>query len=826
MAQKEYGHFDDANREYVITNPKTPFPWINYLGNEDFFGLISNTGGGYDFYKDAKFRRITRYRYNSVPMDSVGRYFYIVESQESRVKSIWSPGWKPCKTELDSYECRHGLNYTRITGVKNKVRASVLYFVPLGVKAEIQRLTLTNESSETKKLKLFSYTEWCLWNAATDGENFQRNLSTGEVEIERVTGDGLPVTGFTAIYHKTEYKERRNHYAYYSVNCPVNGYDTDRESFVGLYNDLNEPQAVLAGHSADSLAHGWSPIASHFIEVELAPGESRDFIFVLGYEENEDNEKFDMTSRRADDMTTLLTSLGERDHHIINKVRAHEVINRFATVEAVEAAFAELNALWDELLSKYHVESSDERLNRMVNIWNQYQCMITFCMSRSASFFESGVGRGMGFRDSNQDLVGFVHQIPSRARQRIIDIASTQFPDGGCYHQYQPLTKRGNNDIGGGFNDDPMWLIFGTTAYIRETGDFSILDEMVPWDNEPGSEVSLMEHLRISFNHVVNNLGPHGLPLIGRADWNDCLNLNCFSNDPNESFQTTGNQTEGSKAESLMIAGLFVYCGRQFVEAKGIEEEIEKMCKAVEQFGWDGEWYLRAYDFYGNKVGSHENEEGKIFIESQGWCGMARIGAELGMPEKALDSAAKLLDSEHGMVLNYPAYTTYHIELGEQSTYPAGYKENGGIFCHNNPWVIIAQTEAGRGNEAWNLYRKISPAWIADQDLHKVEPYVYCQMVAGKEAAKPGEGKNSWLTGTAAWNWLTVSQHILGIRPTYEGLMVNPCIPADMKEFKVTRKWRDAEYVITVKNPNGKQHADQPTVLPYEPGKHEYEIEL
>ncbi len=835
MQHKNYGFFDDAHREYVITDPRTPFPWINYLGNEDFFGLISNTGGGYNFYKDAKFRRITRYRYNSVPMDSVGRYFYIVEPSaiSHQPSVIWNPGWKPCKTPLDKYECRHGLNYTRITGEKNKVRASVLHFVPLGVKAEIQKLTLTNLSNDIKQLKLFSYAEWCLWNAATDGENFQRNLSTGEVEIER-SAISHQHSAFTAIYHKTEYKERRNHYAYYSVNCAADGYDTDRETFVGLYNDLSEPSAVSRQHSEDSLAHGWSPIASHYIEVELKPGESRDYIFVLGYEENDPEQKF-----LSDANDGLITSLGEKDHHIINKVRAHEVIRRFATVEAVDQAFAELNALWDELLSKYRVESADERLNRMVNIWNQYQCMVTFCMSRSASFFESGVGRGMGFRDSNQDLVGFVHQIPSRARQRILDIAATQFPDGGCYNQYQPLTKRVNNDIGGGFYDDPMWIIFGTTAYIRETGDYTILDEMVPWDNEPGTEVSLMEHLRISFNHVVNNLGPHGLPLIGRADWNDCLNMNCFSWDPNESFQTTGNQTEGSKAESLMIAGLFVYCGRQFAELckhsavsiqpseiQRVEVEIEKMCQAVEQYGWDGEWYLRAYDYYGNKVGSHENEEGQIFIESQGWCGMARIGADKGMPEKALDSAARLLDSEHGMVLNYPAYTTYHVELGEQSTYPAGYKENGGIFCHNNPWVIIAQTEAGRGNDAWTLYKKIAPAWIEDQDLHKVEPYVYCQMVAGKEAAKPGEGKNSWLTGTAAWNWLVVSQHILGIQPTYEGLRVNPCIPSDMKEYKVTRKWRDAEYVVTVKNPNGKQRLAEPVVLPYEPGRHEVTIEL
>lgn len=813
----QYGHFDDAHREYVITNPKTPFPWINYLGNEDFFGLISNTAGGYDFYKDAKFRRITRYRYNSVPMDNGGRYFYIKDGDV-----VWNPGWKPCKTALDQYECRHGLNYTRITGEKNGLRVSVLHFVPLGVKAEIQRMTISNVSKETKQLKVFSYTEWCLWNAATDGENFQRNLSTGEVEVEQNDQ-------FTALYHKTEYKERRDHYAYYAVNCAVAGYDTDRETFVGLYNDLSEPEAVLSGSCRNSIAHGWSPIASHEIEVELAPNESKDLIFLLGYEENAQEEKFGTWNGE-------LTSLGERDHHVINKVRAHEVIERFATVEAVEEAFAELCGLWDELLSKYQVESSDERLNRMVNIWNQYQCMVTFCMSRSASFFESGIGRGMGFRDSNQDLVGFVHQIPARARQRIIDIASTQFSDGGCYHQYQPLTKRGNNDIGGGFNDDPMWLIFGTTAYIRETGDYSILDEMVPWDNEVGNEVSMMEHLRVSFDHVVNNLGPHGLPLIGRADWNDCLNLNCFSMDPNESFQTTGNRTEGSKAESLMIAGLFVYCGREYVElcrTLGMAEEvtralahIEAMCQAVEAHGWDGEWYLRAYDYDGNKIGSAENEEGKIFIESQGWCAMARIGEDKEMPEKALDSASKWLDSEHGMVLNYPAYTRYHLEMGEQSTYPAGYKENGGIFCHNNPWVMIAQTKAGRGNDAWELYRKIAPAWIEDHDLHKVEPYVYCQMVAGKEAAKPGEGKNSWLTGTAAWNWLTISQHILGIRPTYEGLVVAPCIPSDLKEYTVKRKWRDAEYVITVKNPHGKEHAEKPMLLVYAPGKHEYTIEL
>ncbi len=775
----KYGHFDDEAREYVIDNPRTPWPWINYLGNKDFFSLISNTAGGYSFYKDAKFRRLTRYRYNGVPMDAGGRYFYIKDGD-----TVWNPGWKPTKTALDSYECRHGMNYTRIKGEKNGLRAELLFFVPLDTHAEIAKLTLTNTTDKPKTFKLFSFIEWCLWNAATDMENFQRNFSTGEVEIEGST-----------IYHKTEYKERRNHYAFYHVNAPIDGFDTDRESFLGLYNGFDEPQVVTEGKPRNSEAHGWSPIASHYMEITLQPGESRDLVFMLGYVENEQDKKWESKG-------------------VINKEKAHDMIARFDTAEKVDRAFDELRAYWDNLLERFTLNSGDERLDRMVNIWNQYQCMITFCFSRSASFFESGIGRGMGFRDSNQDLVGFVHQIPERARERIIDIASTQFPDGGCYHQYQPLTKRGNNDIGGGFNDDPMWLIFGTIAYIKETGDMSILDEPVPFDNVKGSEVSLMEHLKVSFDHVVNNLGPHGLPLIGRADWNDCLNLNCFSMDPNESFQTTENKTEGSKAESLMIAGQFVIYGEEYVklcrklgldaEADRAQKHVDDMVEAVKKHGWDGEWFLRAYDFYGNKVGSHENKEGKIFIESQGWCTMAGIGLESGLVEKSLDSVKKYLDCEHGIVLNNPAFTEYVMEYGEISTYPAGYKENAGIFAHNNPWVIIGETVLGRGDEAWEYYRKICPAYLEEKsDLHKVEPYVYCQMTAGKDAYKPGEAKNSWLTGTAAWNWYAITQFILGIKPDYDGLVIDPCVPKGWKHYEIRRKFRDAEYDIVIDNPDG-----------------------
>ncbi len=769
-----YGHFDDANREYVITDPATPWPWINYLGTEDFFSLISNTAGGYSFYKDAKFRRITRYRYNNVPMDSGGRYFYIKDGD-----TIWSPGWKPTKTPLDHYECRHGMNYTRIRGEKDGIAAELLCFVPLHTWAEVQKLTLINTGQAPKAIKLFSFAEWCLWNAATDMENFQRNFSTGEVEIDGST-----------LYHKTEYKERRNHYAFYGVNTPINGFDTDRESFMGLYNGFHEPQAVINGAPRNSVAHGWSPIASHYIEIELAPGESKDLVFVLGYVENADDEKWESKG-------------------VINKTKARATLAQFDTAEKVDAALAELKAYWDQLLGVYTLQSGDEKLDRMVNTWNQYQCMITFCFSRSASFFESGIGRGMGFRDSNQDLIGFVHQVPERARQRIIDIASTQFPDGGCYHQYQPLTKRGNNDIGGGFNDDPMWLILGTISYIKESGDFGILDEMVPFDNDESLAKSLFDHLTISLDHVINNLGPHGLPLIGRADWNDCLNLNCFSHDPNESFQTTENKTEGTKAESLMIAGLFVLYGRDYIklcevlgkteEAQRAQQHVDAMVEAVKTHGWDGDWFLRAYDFYGKKVGSKENEEGQIFIESQGFCTMAEIGAEEGLCKKALDSVKQRLDCDYGIVLNNPAFTRYVVEYGEISTYPAGYKENAGIFCHNNPWIMIGEAIAGRGDQAWEYYRKICPAYLEDiQDLHKVEPYVYAQMIAGKDAFRPGEAKNSWLTGTAAWNYYAITHYILGIRPDYHGLIVDPVIPTDWSGFKVTRQFRGATYHITV----------------------------
>jgi len=780
-----YGHFDDDAREYVITTPHTPYPWINYLGSEQFFSLVSHQAGGYSFYRDAKMRRLTRYRYNNIPADAGGRYLYVNDGGD-----VWTPSWLPVKADLDHFEAAHGLGYTRITGQRRGLSVETLLFVPLGETAEIQRVTVTNTSDATKAVKLFSFVEFCLWNAQDDQTNYQRNLSIGEVEVEQDSPFG------SAIFHTTEYRERRDHYAVFGVNTAASGFDTDRDTFVGAYNGLGEAAVPRSGASRNSVASGWYPIGSHQVDVSLAPGESRTLTYVLGYVENED--------KWADDA-----------HQVVNKEKAHALLGRFATTEQTDAAFQALKDHWRRLLSTYSVRSTDEKLDRMVNVWNQYQCMVTFNMSRSASFFETGIGRGMGFRDSNQDLLGFVHLIPERARERIIDIASTQFADGSAYHQYQPLTKRGNNDIGSGFNDDPLWLIAGVAAYIKETGDVAILDEPVPFDNEPGSEVPLFEHLVRSFQFTVDNRGPHGLPLIGRADWNDCLNLNCFSEDPNESFQTTGNRT-GRTAESVFIAGMFVHIGPEYAkicEYKGQPEEatraraeVAKMERAVLEHGWDGEWFLRAYDFFGNKVGSKDCPEGdsKILIEPQGYCVMAGIGVATGEAKKALDAVKERLDTPYGIVLNNPPYREYHVELGEISSYPPGYKENAGIFCHNNPWVMIAETVIGRGERAFEYYKKIAPAYLEDiSEIHRTEPYVYSQMIAGKDAPRQGEAKNSWLTGTGSWNFVAISQHLLGIRPEWDGLCVKPCIGKEVPEFTVTRKCRGATYRIHVKSSGG-----------------------
>jgi len=774
-----YGYFDDNAREYVIQRPDTPLPWINYLGEEDYFAMLSNTGGGYSFYRDARLRRLIRYRYNNVPADSGGRALYLRLSDGD----FWSPAWQPVRKSLSAYECRVGLGYTRITSTYRGIQCEATYFVPLDQTLEVWRVKLTNQTDPSTNLSVFSLIEFCLWDAWDDQTNFQRNFNTGEVEVDEAAG---------VIYHKTEYRERRDHFAYFACSEPLAGFDTQREKFLGAYRGWHEPIVVEQGASANSIAHGWQPIGSHHVKVTLQPGELRTILFVLGYHENPRDQKFDPPESQT-----------------INKRTVKPIISRYLNLANVATAFAELKKHWDSLLSILQVYTPDEHTNRMVNIWNAYQCLITFNLSRSASFYESGIGRGMGFRDSNQDLLGFVHMVPARARQRILDLAATQLPTGGAYHQYQPLTKHGNNDVGGNFNDDPAWLILGVSAYLKETGDWSILDELVPYDNKVELATPLYEHLQRSFQYTIDRLGLHGLPLIGRADWNDCLNLNCFSEEPGESFQTTTNR-EGTVAESVFIAGLFVLASHELAdladhlqhadEAQRYRAAADRMEETVKAHGWDGDWFLRAYDALGHKVGSHEREEGRIFIESNGMCVLAGIGLQDGRAEQALAAVNEHLATPHGIVLQQPAYSRYYVHLGEISSYPPGYKENAGIFCHTNPWIMIAETLLGHGDQAFGYYSRINPSQReAISEVHRCEPYVYAQMIAGKDAATHGEAKNSWLTGTAAWNFAAITQHILGIQPTLTGLKIAPVIPTDWPGFSAKRVYRGVTYHIAVK---------------------------
>jgi cellobiose phosphorylase len=777
-----FGHFDDSAREYVVTRPDTPLPWINYLGCEEYFALVSNTGGGYSFFRDPRLRRLTRYRYWNVPTDTGGRYLYV---RDDETGEFWSPSWQPTKTDLDDYACRHGLGYTSIASARSGIEVETLHFVPLGETLEIWRTRIANRRSTPARLSLFSAVEFCLWDAWDDATNFQRNLSVGEVEVDA-----------GVIYHTSEYRERRDHFAYFACSEPPAGFDTDRDAFLGPYRGWDRPLAVERGSSSDSLAHGWAPCGSHRVEIGLAPGETREIVFVLGYAENPREAKFDPPGSGK-----------------VAKRRVAEALSRYLDPAEVERAFARLRLHWAGLLGALQVSTPNAHVDRTVNVWNQYQCMATFNLSRSASLFESGIGRGMGFRDSNQDLLGFVHLVPERARERLLDLAATQLPDGGAYHQYQSLTKRGNDAIGSGFNDDPLWLVLATAAYLKETGDLSILHEPVPYDNEPGSETPLYEHLRRSAGYTLERLGPHGLPLIGRADWNDCLNLNTFSEAAGESFQTAPVR-EGGVAESVFIAGLFVLAAAELEQVARLlgddgaaaehRDARERMVEAVRLHGWDGGWFRRAYDHAGRPVGSAENDEGRIFVEPQGICVMAGIGLDDGRAAEALAAVREHLATPHGIVLVQPPYTRYRPELGEITSYPPGYKENGGVFCHTNPWIVIAETLVGDGDSALDYLLRTNPSAREELgELHRCEPYVHAQMIAGRDAATHGEAKNSWLTGTAAWSLVALTQWILGIRPEHDGLRVDPCLPAGWEGFTAERLFRGATYRITVRKQAG-----------------------
>lgn len=742
-----YGHFDDAQREYVITRPDTPLPWINYLGVDSYCALISNTAGGYSFYRDAARRRILRYRYNNVPADRPGRYVYLRDDDTGK---YWSSTWQPTNNSLKTYryECRHGLSYTKIAARYNGIHSEMLYYVPVGSTHEIWRLRARNNTKRKRNLSFFTYVEFCLWDAHNDMTDFQYNLNIGETTFRN-----------NALYHVTQHHVHKKHFSYFWTDTPVVSYDGVRQVFVGPYRSEANPIAVEKGCCSNSEACGWAPFGGLHTQCRLNPGEKKEVVFILGYGEKMGEEKRIFT--RYQKKGTVVTDL--------QKLKTH----------------------WDDLLEKFSTETPDPSVNSIVNIWNQYQCKTTFNWSRSASYYEAGGERGMGFRDSNQDTHGFVHQIPRKVHVRLAEIASVQFPEGRAMHQYSPLTGKGDKE---GYGDDHLWLVIATVNYLKESADFDFLDEVVPYNNNI-AQGRMYEHLVRAIEYSYNETGYHGLPKAGCADWNDCLNL-------------SGPKGQGV---SVMVAEQFVYAAihlSSLAERIGNSADAHRFAKMaavmkrrINSSAWDGEWYIRAFDDDGTPIGSQSNKEGKLWLNTQTWAVMSGV-ADNGQALKAMDCVRHKLFTKYGLLLQTPAYTRYNPKLGYVTIFPKGLKENSAIFCHTNPWAMIAETMLGRGNIAFDYYKAILPsAGNTYADIHWTEPYVYSQMIAGKDHRDFGQAKNSWLTGTAAWNFVAISQYILGVRPEFDGLRIDPCIPNGWRRYRVSRTFRNATYRFTVDNP-------------------------
>lgn len=743
-----YGYFDDAKREYVITDPKTPLPWINYLGVDEYCALISNTAGGYSFNKDPRSRRILRYRYNNVPMDRPGRYIYVRDNDS---KKYWSSSWQPTNIDLDKYhyECRHGLSYTKIMSKYEGISTETLYMVPLGESLEIWRIKVKNDTKKARDLSLFTYVEFCLWDAVMDMTDFQYNLNIAITKFKN-----------NAMYHLTRHNVHKNYFSYFWSDTKVKSYDGERNKFTGNYRGEANPQAVENGKCTNSEAIGWAPFGGLHVDVSLKAGEEKEVTFILGYNEKMGTEK--------------------------------KVFKKYSAKGSVDKEYQKLKDYWTEGLNKYQAQTPDPAVNSMVNIWNQYQCRTTFNWSRSASYYESGIGRGMGFRDSNQDTLGFAYQIPAKVRQRLIDLAAIQFPEGRAMHQYFPLTKKGDSE---GYGDDHLWLILAVSNYIKESGDMKFLDQMIPFTD--GSEGTMYDHMKRAMEYSWVAVSYHGLCKSGFADWNDSLNI------------------KGPKGAgvSVMVSMQFVHAAwliSEIAEMIGEKHDAERYTKMgkemkdrINKHAWDGEWYIRAYKDNGEPIGVKTAKEGKIWINSQVWAIMSGV-AEGERAEICLNSVKKYLGSKYGINKMWPGYKAYRKEVGLISEVPAGIKENAGIFCHTNPWAVISEVMLGRGDQAFEYYKNIVPSASNDfADIHWTEPYVYSQIIAGKEHRDFGQAKNSWLTGACAWNFVSISAYILGVQADYNGLIVDPCIPKKWKEYTVTRMFRGAVYNITVKNPKG-----------------------
>lgn len=748
----KYGYFDNENREYVITSPDTPMSWINYLGTPEYGALISNNASGYSFYKSPASQRLLRFRFNSIPLDRPGRYIYIRDDKNT---DYWSASWQPVGKDPEEYktECRHGMGYTKFISEYKGIKSDYRVFVPMDDPIEFWEIELENKSDEIRKLSVFPYAEWCFWNIDQDLKNFQYILYTCRmdyyddmIDYSLLFAGGEEPKGFMA------------------STLPVSSFDTDRDVFIGNYHHEGNPAAVEKGECFNSIASGGNPCAVLQTKMTLAPGEKKRVLFIVG--------------------------IGDA------KVEGKEYKEKYSSKEAVDKEFKRVQEYWTGRMNYYSCETPSEDVNTMVNIWNQYQCHMTFNWSRSASFNEAGGRDGMGFRDSNQDILGVVHAIPDEVKNKLVDLLKAQLSEGYALHGIQALEwEQGEHNIVPEkdiFSDDHLWLLLSIGAYLKETGDMGFLKESVPYADK--GEDTVYNHLKQALEFSWNHRGPEGFLYGMSADWNDCINLK-------------------GEGESIWSTFLFYKAIEEFLMiAEKTEQEEDRLHfskygelikENLSNKAWDGEWFIRAFLDSGSKLGSSESEQSKIFLNTQSWAVFSGAFSD-EKAVKAMDSVKKYLASEHGIVLNYPAFREFDEEVGAITSFPVSLKENGGIFCHANTWAVIAEAMLGNGDRAYEYYLSYLPARHNDiADEYTMEPYVYSQFITGKEHPYHfGRARNSWLTGTAAWSFVAISQYILGVRADYDGLIIDPVIPSEWDSYSVYRQYRGKDFNIVVKNPD------------------------
>jgi cellobiose phosphorylase len=752
-AASPYGHLDAETHEYVVSRPDTPTPWLNYIGQGGYGGIVSNTAGGFSFDRDPRERRATRYRYNAIPADQPGRYVYLRDQATGR---FWSATWQPVRGHLDAYECRHGPGYTRIRSALDGIETEMLYFVPPAnadgpCPCELWVLHIRNAGTGVRRLRTFSYAEFGYVDSLSD----QQNLDWSQhIVTSRLEG--------SVILASTRFRPTTT---FFAASEPSSGWTGDREAFVGRCRDLASPVVVETGEPTNVGSPRGNSIGSLCHDFSLGPGEERRLVYMLG-----------------------LT-----DHP--EEIAA--VVARYRDEAVVERAFDELRADWRAYLGRFTVATPDPEMTEMLNVWNQVQCRTTLNWSRFVSGYETGLGRGMGTRDSAQDTIGTMHSLPRQARWTLTRTWRLQFRDGHAWHQIFPLSGEGGPGLAAEFpgwpqwfSDDHLWLVLATCAYLRETGDLAYLDERVPWAD--GDVDTIREHMQRAVAFTLANRGPHGLPRAGFADWDDTLNVDHGS----------------GKAESvwcamqfcravLDLADLSRHMGRLDESARFADLHRE-MAACVNDVAWDGSWYARAFDDEGRPIGVASETTHRINLNPQTW---AIIG-EVAPPERAgcaLDAVRELLETPFGTALLWPPYDGGDDRVRGTATYPPGAKENGGIFCHANTWLIIAAAMLGRSDDAFAHYRRILPLARTDADRYMAEPYVYSQNICGPAHPQFGMARNAWLTGTAAWAFVAATQWILGIRSTFEGLRIAPAMPASWPGFEARREFRGVTYEIRVR---------------------------